>query len=210
MDISAIHAVNPYEGFDYKSYPLDLQGWGSISPAFNQIIADVRPDFIIEVGAWKGGSTANMAGITADLGLATKILSIDTWLGAQEFWTDQRDPDRYLSLRLKHGWPQVYYQFLANMMHCGIEDRVIPFPQTSLVAARWLEARRITAPLIYIDASHDFADVLADLRAYYPLVSAGGVLFGDDFNTWIGVNNALLAFGAAYDVLEGRYWRIRK
>jgi NAD(P)-dependent dehydrogenase (short-subunit alcohol dehydrogenase family) len=35
--------------------------------------------------------------------------------------------------------------------------------------------------LIYVDGSHDYDDVAADLAAYRPLVRPGGVMFGDDY-----------------------------
>jgi hypothetical protein len=46
----------------------------------------------------------------------------------------------------------------------------------------------ISADLIYLDAAHSYHEVLADIRAFWPLVRQGGVMFGDDFEvTWPGV-----------------------
>lgn len=188
-----LHRVDPYEGFAWGEYPDDVHGWGSRSPAFADLIREERPSLIVEVGTWKGGSAIEMARILHEEKIPGKILCIDTWLGAVEFWTDQDDPDRYRSLGLKHGYPTVYYQFLANVCRHGAKDRIIPFPQTSSTAALWLRRMGIRAPMIYIDGSHEEEDVYADLINYRECTSPGGVIFGDDW-TWDGVRLAVQRF----------------
>src|SRR4029434_8614820 len=122
-----------------------------------------------------------MAAITRQLDLRTQVVCIDTWLGALEFWTDQTDSERYVSLGLRHGYPTVYYQFLANVCHHGLQDRIIPFPQTSSIAALWFRYYGILADLIYLDASHEEEDVYHDVCHYWELLAGNGVLFGDDY-----------------------------
>mmetsp|Transcript_98930 Transcript_98930/g.317216 ORF Transcript_98930/g.317216 Transcript_98930/m.317216 type:complete len:335 (+) Transcript_98930:98-1102(+) len=50
--------------------------------------------------------------------------------------------------------------------------------QPSLSAVRLFEPGSLH--FVYIDARHDYASVLADLRAWWPLLRRGGVLAGDD------------------------------
>ena len=48
---------------------------------------------------------------------------------------------------------------------------------------------------MYLDASHEYRDVLADLRELWPLVDTGGVLLGDDFeDPWYGIIRAGMEF----------------
>ncbi len=196
---SMIHAVDPYERFDAAALPLDLQGWGSDTPAFKEIITKVRPRLIIEVGSWKGASAIHMADIVAAEKLDAHIVCIDTWLGALEFWTDQSDPTRFGSLKLKNGWPQVYYQFLANVVHKGHQSRITPFPQTSATAALWLRNYGVKADLIYVDGSHEEDDVYADIIGYWDALAPRGVLFGDDWE-WAGVRLAVERFAREQNV----------
>jgi len=190
----AIHAVNPYDGFDFMAIQLDDQGWGSKSSAFGELVDRVRPRLIIEVGTWKGGSAIEMAGHLERLLLAdAAILCIDTWLGALEMWGDQEDANRYGSLNLKHGYPQLYYQFLANVCHHGMQARIIPLPLPSITAAQWLSLRGVRADLIYVDGSHEEEDVYADLADYWDLLASGGIIFGDDY-CWTGVKMAVDRF----------------
>ncbi len=195
-------------GFDASAYPLDLSGWGSTAPIFEELLTTERPRLIIEVGTWKGASAIHMAALCDQLGLDARIVCVDTWLGAYEMWSDTCDPERYGSLRRRWGYPTVYEQFLANVVHTGHADRILALPQTSQIAARLFWHAGIRADLIYIDASHDEADVAADICAFVPLVRPGGVLFGDDFDAWPSVQRAVQASGFPFTVTNGRYWRI--
>lgn len=188
-----IHDKNPYQDFPLADYPADLQGWGSQSDAFDTLLAKRKPGRIIEVGTWKGGSAIHMAQVAKKLGLTPQLICVDTWLGAVEFWTDQSDPHRYQALKCRHGYPTVYYQFVANVLHEKCQDIIIPFPQTSTIAALWFRRFGITAGLIYIDGSHEEDDVYADLISYWDLVEAGGILVGDDWG-WDGVRLAATRF----------------
>ncbi len=191
--LGMLHRRDPYAGFDFASRSFDAQGWGSDSPAFRELILTRKPTLIIEVGTWKGGSALQMAGVLEEAGMPGTILCIDTWLGALEFWTDLDDPDRHLSLRLDHGWPTVYYQFLANVCHRGFQRRIVPFPQTSATAALWLRASGLRGDLIYLDGSHEEEDVYQDVLDYWEVLADGGTLFGDDYS-WDGVRLAVERF----------------
>ena len=191
---SLIHAVDPYKGFDAAAYPNDPSGWGSNSHAFEKLISESSPlNLIIEVGTWKGGSAITMASALAEHDKSATILCIDTWLGALEFWQNHQDPERYQSLKLRNGYPSVYYQFLANVCHAGHQRCIVPFPQTSATAALFLRTHGIQGDLIYVDGSHEEEDVYQDLLDYWPLLRTGGTIFGDDY-TWDGVRLAVNRF----------------
>ena len=207
-----IHKRNPYREFDARRFKTDLSGWGGEDPHFKSLIDEVRPRLVIEVGTWKGASAVFMGAHLKASRIDAPVVCVDTWLGALEFWTDQSDATRYGSLKLKNGYPSVYYQFLANVVHEGLQDVIIPFPQTSAIAARWFKKNRIAADLVYIDASHDEDDVLSDLRSYWDLVADRGILFGDDYN-WPGVRAAVNFFAFENNFkfeLNGVHWVFRK
>ncbi|RYD62752.1 MAG: hypothetical protein EOP83_13820, partial [Verrucomicrobiaceae bacterium] len=123
-----LHRTDPYKGFDASAWPDDASGWGSDSEAFGELIEELRPSRIIEVGTWKGGSALNLASHLQRLNLDAEILCVDTWLGALEMWTDLDDPSRHGALGLRHGYPTLYYRFLANVCRAGHQDRITPPP----------------------------------------------------------------------------------
>src|SRR5258706_232587 len=68
-----------------------------------------------------------------------------------------------------------------------------PLPTASLTAANVLTQLRIKADLIYIDANHQYEGLMADLKAFSPLLAKGGILFGHDYG-WESVQRAVVDF----------------
>jgi len=200
-----------YEGFD--PLPADISGWQGNSKVFVNLIEELKPKTIIEVGTWKGQSAINMGNTVKKLELNTTIYCVDTWLGAIEFWTWLKHT-KERNLEQRHGYPQIYYQFLSNVVHSGLQDVIIPFPNTSETGFRYFKGLGITAELIYIDASHEEEDVYNDVRKYYTLLTNNGIIFGDDYYSWEGVRNAVNRFVAennfTLEILENNFWLIRK
>ena len=211
-----LHEKNPYDGFDVKGLRFDPQGWNSERPLFRELVDQVRPRLVIEVGTWKGASAIHMGRHLQKKCPQAKILAIDTWLGALEFWERDQNPGLYKALRHRHGRPDIYDQFLFNVLHTGLEEMIIPFPQTALIAARWLSRRGVRAELIYIDGSHDAEDVALDLKNYYAILADGGMIFGDDYNSADGgVRDAVEAFAAKKKLTaavkeSGQFWVVQK
>ncbi len=145
--------------------------------------------------------------------LNTILCTIDTFLGAEEMYEDTEDTTRYGALMLDHGRPSFYNQTLANIMHTGHQHHVIPWPQTSLIASRRLKKLDIKTDMVYLDGSHHYDDVLADLNAFWPLVKVGGVLFGDDYFTFMDVGRAVQHFTEVNNLhanILDRQWEIWK
>ena len=188
-----LHDVSPYEGFDPDEYPSDLQGWGSDDPIFRDLIAAVRPKIIVEVGTWKGASAIHMARIARELGLDTRIICVDTWLGSPEHFL-AKEPGWRESLLIKNGFPSFYFTFLGNVVRAGLQDQIIPLANTSENGAFILRELGVRPDLVYIDAAHEEEPALRDFRLYWDLLAADGVLLGDDYMGWEGVTRAANRF----------------
>jgi hypothetical protein len=183
---------DPYAGFNAEEHPEDLQGWASTDPIFEDAIRAVRPDLIIEVGSWKGASAIHMADLCRAMALGTKILCVDTWLGSPEHLLPPPDRDHWrTSLKIKHGFPQLYFTFLANVVRHGHTERILPLPLPSESAAEVLGQLGVEGDIIYIDAAHEYAPARRDYEAFWPLVSDRGAMIGDDYaGKFAGVTNA--------------------
>jgi predicted O-methyltransferase YrrM len=179
---------DPFGGVELEGREIEMYGWYYDHPIFQQIISQLKPTKIIEVGSLYGASAIHMANLTKALGLDAEILCIDTFLGAPEYWEEATMPQ----LKLRSGFPRFYEQFMVNVLKSGLQDVITPFPLVSTLAAQVLSSQKIQADLIYIDAAHTYREALADIRAFWPLVRQGGVMFGDDFDvTWPGVIRAV-------------------
>lgn len=181
-----LHEVNPYDHFDSTNLESDLQGFGYEPTVFEPLLDQIKPSLLIEVGTWKGASAIAMALYARQKGYDTAILCVDTWLGGLEHLVKKEHPDpakraHFDSLRIKNGYPQIYAQFLFNVIHNGVQGMIIPFPNTSTIAAHWLERQEIRADFVYIDGSHLEEDVFHDVSNYFRLVREGGILVADDY-----------------------------
>jgi hypothetical protein len=184
---------------DYSALDLDLapdvQGWGFDSPVFERVLTELRPSLLVEIGTWKGASVIHMAKLAAAHGLDTQFICIDTWLGSNDrLWID---PEYRSWLMLRGGYPTMFRQFIANIVHAGVAGRVFPLPMTSSSASYLLKHFEIAPDAVYIDAGHEEDEVYIDLKLYYPLVRPGGIIFGDDYSrTWPSVVAAVNRFAA--------------
>jgi hypothetical protein len=191
---------DPLRDFPGNLFEYDLQGWNSQHAYLNETIALVRPSIIVEVGVWKGGSTVFMANAVKTLGLASVVIAVDTWLGSSEHWLT----DLSAEMSLINGYPALYYKFLSNVIRAGVADYVLPIPVDSLNAAQILKSLGLAPGIIHLDGGHDYDSVMADLRAWWPVLAAGGVLIGDDYyetGMWASVRQAFDDFFGALNLV---------
>jgi SAM-dependent methyltransferase len=200
-----------YDSFDHTKYPIDYKQWGLTPENFYKVIDEAKPSLIIEVGTWKGESAIFMAEYIREKNLNTKIICIDTWLGSCEHLN--LGETILNDLRFDHGYPSIYYQFLANVKHLGLENIIEPFPTTSFIGWEHLYNHNIRAELIFIDSSHEENQAYQDVQNYFTLLkNKGSILFGDDY-TWASVANAVNKFGKERNLAvenANRNWIIRK
>ena len=175
-----------------------------------KLIDEIRPSIIFEVGTWLGASAINMAHHAKSISLDIKIYCVDTWLGAEEFWTTGKN-DAERNLKIKNGYPQIYFDFLSNVIEHGMQDIIVPIPNTSHIGSIILSHYRLMADLIYIDGSHEYVDVKNDIQDYIPLLNPGGIMFGDDMITWKDVGKAVEdSLGKDIEIYQNNFWIFRK
>ena len=66
-------------------------------------------------------------------GIKSEIICVDTWLGSNDtLWLD---PSYRGALRLKNGYPSIFWQFVYNMIKTDMIDSVYPLLMTSTAAS---------------------------------------------------------------------------
>lgn len=182
---------DPFAAYVHDPARADRQGWNSDHPFLDVALREAKPRLVIELGVWKGMSAIHMGGLLK--GTGAEILAIDTWLGSAAHLAA---PGRRAELMPVDGYPTLYRAFLANVFEAGLQDIITPLPMDGHSAAAALAALGVTAGVIHIDASHDHAACLHDLRSYWPLLEPDGILVADDYGTWPGVTRAVCEFAA--------------
>lgn len=197
LSCSEIELPEPYKSVELL--PPYYHGFYSNSWQLEFLIKIHEVKTIIEVGSWLGASTMHMASLIPDDG---KVYAVDHWKGSIEHQPGQQNWIPQLSY--------LYDQFLSNVVHAGLANKIIPYRMDSLSAAKILNF--VHADLIYIDASHDTESVYADLRAWYPYVKEHGIFCGDDWRA-TSVQEAINRFANEEELriaaLEN-FWYIHK
>ncbi len=201
-----------YSTMDFSNLSEDLQGWASTDPILEEILQQARPATVVEVGTWKGASVIHMARTARALGLQTKFICVDTWLGSNDMlWLDA---NWRKSLLLRNGYPSMFRQFVYNIVTSQVAEDIYPLPMTSSCAYQVLKRLEISPEMIYIDAGHEEEEVAIDLKLYYDILAPGGWLVGDDYmECWIGVVKAVNRFCAEHSLLlrtSGVKWYLCK
>ena len=103
--------------------------------------------------------------------------------------------------------------FRKNIRDMGAEDRIVLRKENSTDALRNLPAQSFDA--VYIDGSHEAADVLSDGVHAWALLKTGGLLIFDDYSESFfedaihepsrAIDAFLYANAAAYDLVERKY-----
>ena len=163
---------------------------------------------LVEIGSWMGKSTSCMGLLIKNLNRNVKFYSVDTWEGSNE------EPHIELIQKLKAQGKTLFGEFQKNIKSCGVDDVIIPIRSTSILAAEQFEDNSLD--FVHIDASHEYDDVLNDIKSWYPKVKPGGMITGDDY-VWSGVNKAVNEYFNNkmitvhnYDNYGGRLWYHRK
>ena len=137
---------------------------------------------IVEIGSFMGRSTRALAENT--LGTVT---AVDTWAGSDE--------EQHRKLLEGHGPDWLLEEFQRNME--GLEN-VYAVRRPSLDAAVSFAVACSQFDMIFVDASHDYENVKADILAWAPLLKEGGLLCGHDFH-----NGAPGVMRAVDELLQG-------
>jgi hypothetical protein len=168
------------------------EGWNGNHPSLKRLAGTAATKTVIDVGVWKGQSTITMAQAIMKARIDGCVIAVDTFLGSAEHW------NRELNLFTRtHGMPDIFQTFMSNVCKAGVQDYVIPMPQTSISAALILQKLEIKAAVVHIDAAHEYEEVLRDAEEYWKILEPGGYLIGDDYHeTWPGVIRAAGEFSA--------------
>lgn len=148
-----------------------------------------------EVGVYLGRGTAIFDEVFVSRGQDYKMEAIDHFEGSSEHKEGNSIPSYDLAL-----------QNLTPIL-----DKVALINSESIAASKKFKQNHFD--IVYIDASHEYENVLADIKAWFPKVKKGGFICGDDFSgDWPGVVRAVNEhFEGKHNVVPGtQQWYFRK
>ncbi len=126
-----------------------------------------------EVGVWQGGFSQKLLDRTQP----SRLFLVDPWT-----WdiTGKVPRDCYIaSTRIAKSQNDMDKLYEAVVKKFEAYDNVVVIREPSTYAACKFHGNDLD--WVYIDGSHDYENVIADLRAWGPKVKPGGLLCGDDY-----------------------------
>jgi predicted O-methyltransferase YrrM len=167
----------------------NIEGWFTF-PTLYQQIASLYPEgsHFVEIGVWKGRSAVFMAVEIENSKKHILFDCVDTWEGSDEH-LDPKSSFYEPNLIDNKDW--LYQHFLENIN--PVKHIINPIRKPSLEAAKQYKDNSLD--FVFIDASHDYENVMKDIEAWYPKVKNGtGVLAGHDYSWGPEVKKAVDEF----------------
>jgi hypothetical protein len=154
-----------------------IDGWFNAEELYKRAVEDAQDGSVfVEIGAWKGKSTAYMCVEILNSNKNIKFHVVDYFQGSKEHQTE----DAIVNGTLQE-------EFLKNIE--PVRSTFSLHKNKSVDAALFFEDGSLD--FVYIDASHEYENVKADILAWLPKVKKGGWLTGDDFSIYEGVDRAV-------------------
>jgi hypothetical protein len=169
---------------EYKHYYHELEGFSDDIVEFYKTVVEqaLSGQHFVEVGAYKGKSTAFLVVEILNSAKTIRVDCVDTWEGSSEMKSDGLFPDDDVVNST------LYDKFLDNIR--PVREFVNPIRSTSVDAAKMYEDNSLD--FVFIDAEHSYESVREDIDAWLPKVKKGGIIAGHDYSTaWPGVIQAV-------------------
>lgn len=158
-----------------------VEGWFNYPDMFSYAV-DTAPQegHFVEIGTWKGQSSAYLAVEIINSGKKIKLDCIDNFTGSVIEPGQMYDPDN------KAG--RLMEVFVNNMK--PVEGHYTAIQGDSAESASMYEDESLD--FVFIDASHDYESILKDIKAWFPKVKVGGLFAGHDFaDPYPGIQKAV-------------------
>jgi len=171
----------------------NLQGWFDFEDIYSRMVREAASGaHFVEVGAYLGKSTCFMAVEILNSGKNIRFDVVDTWAGSVEH---QKGQGHESSLVVEGGLYQAFQENVRPVQHV-----VHPIRMRSVDAADTYANGVLD--FVFIDASHEYEDVVADIRAWRPKVKRGGYIGGHDLqNCFPGVIRAVSEEVPTFEIL---------
>jgi predicted O-methyltransferase YrrM len=174
----------------------EIPGWFIYKPLYDTMVetAPFNSTFV-EVGAWFGKSTNYLAGKIKESKKNIHFTTIDTFKGTQT-------EDLHLNIVDTFNG-DILYEFIDNTIISNNYGTFNIIKDESKNASTQFANQSID--YIMIDGGHSYDEVMDDIKIWYNKVKPGGIISGDDYNIFEGVNRAADEY--FYNQFDKSYFR---
>lgn len=177
----------------------NIEGWFNMEEQYRKLLDHV-PMYgtFVELGCWKGRSTAFLLTENINDGIPRTIVVVDNFIGSTN-----TEVEKQVYKRVKRD--KLYAEFMENISPAK-QDLFSVIIDESNKAARFFSDNCVD--VIFIDAGHSYENVKADITAWLPKMKKGGIMAGHDYNdSWPGVIKAVNELlGEEHITVENSCW----
>lgn len=159
-----------------------VEGWFNYADMFRHAVEKApNTAHFVEIGVWKGQSSAFLAVEILNSGKTIRLDCIDNFTGSPIEPGQMYDADNRAGRLLE--------VFRRNMQ--PVEGHYTAIQGDSAESASLYEDESLD--FVFIDASHDYESFHKDLLAWFPKVKIGGMIAGHDFaDAYPGIQRAVI------------------
>mgnify|MGYP003335234449 CR=1 FL=1 len=159
----------------YLTKRFGRENWFGWEPLYAEMVQRYPGGTFVELGSWKGRSTAFLGVEAINAGTDIRIYAVDVWSddisgGAKKTMVEQGLDGNAL-----------YTRFMENV--APVASAIVPMRMTTTQAASNFADGSVD--FVFIDADHSYEAVKQDIQTWLPKVRHGGVLAGHDYG-WAG------------------------
>ena len=174
----------------------EIPGWFIYKSLYDTMVATAPfNSTFVEVGAWFGKSTNYLAGKIKESKKNIHFTTIDTFKGTQT-------EDLHLNIVDTFNG-DIFYEFIDNTIISNNYGTFDIIKDESKHASAQFANQSID--YIMIDGGHSYDEVMDDIKVWYNKVKPGGIISGDDYNIFQGVNDAVHEY--FYNQFDKSYFR---
>ena len=169
---NAVPILNKKQGIAHFYHK--IQGWFDFQDLYTKIINEIPENsHIVEIGAWKGMSTAYLTVEAINSGKNIKIDVVDLWTG------EENNPEAFTSDPEFMAYNKNIFELFKKNLSPVI-GKINPIQMSSVKASKLYANNSLD--FVFIDANHEYEDVKKDIESWLPKIKSGGYIGGHDYN----------------------------
>jgi len=154
----------------------NIQGWFNFDSVYYDMVKKLyNGAHIVEVGAWKGRSTAFLAVEIINSGKNIKLDVVDSWAGDEgDPLSFNEDPEFMAYNR------NILELFKKNLSPVDGKIDLIPIQMFSVPASKLYVDKSLD--FVFLDADHKYETITEDIKHWLPKIKSGGTIGGHDYS----------------------------
>lgn len=150
----------------------NISGWFDYENVYTQMVAQApNTAHFVEVGSWKGKSSAFMAVEIIRSKKQIRFDCVDTWQGSPEHQAGGAFVDEHVIDGT------LFDEFVKNMQPVHMNYHAVKLSSTQAA----IQYKNQSLDFVFLDGDHSYAAVHEDILAWAPKVKSGGFIGGHDY-----------------------------